>query len=256
MKITRIQQPAKHIKSPHQIHPEHRVLIQTALPWQPQFPALLLGFLTVLTMTESTAPTFDELRTLLQNYGALQSATELHGFLTGQLATGKRLSRSEWLRTANEAADLSQSPDEVAGDSLYALYRATLSELQSSEFIFQPLLPDDDAALAERVDGLGQWCQGFLMGFGLAGSKLAIDSELAEALRDFAAIAQVGAGAGADNTARDDSESDLFSISEYVRLTAVEIFGRHSPADTPPPAASISGSGTSPADLFKRKKLH
>jgi uncharacterized protein len=213
-------------------------------------------------MTDLTAPSFDQLRTLLQNYGALQSAAELHGFLAGQLAAGKRLSRGEWLRAANEEADLSQNPDEVAGDCLYELYRATLAALQSGELSFHPLLPDDDTALTERVEGLGQWCQGFLNGFGLAGAKLKIDADLAEALRDIAAIAQVGASD--DDNAQDSSESDLFSICEYVRLTAVEIFCEYNaaaPAIANHPAGAAASSAaaptaTSPADLFKRKKLH
>jgi hypothetical protein len=210
-------------------------------------------------MTDLTAPTFDQLRTLLQDYGALQTAAELHGFLAGQLAAGKRLSRSEWLRSANEEADLSQNPDEVAGDSLYQLYRTTLSALQSGELSFHPLLPDDDVALVERVEGLGQWCQGFLTGFGLAGAKLKIDADLAEALRDLAAIAQVGAS---DEDAQDSSESDLFSICEYVRLTAVEIFAEYNAAaptiasQTASTTAPAAATATSPADLFKRKKLH
>jgi yecA family protein len=207
----------------------------------------------LVTMTDLAAPTFDQLRTLLKNYGALQSAAELHGFLAGQLAAGKRFSRSEWLRAANEEADLSQNPDQLAGDSLYELYRATLGALQSGELVFHPLLPDDDEALAERVDGLGQWCQGFLTGFGLAGTQLKIDAELAEALRDFAAIAQVGADDEDDG--QDNSESDLFSICEYVRLTAVEIFCKYNEA-SPPPVATPSASANNPADLFKRKKLH
>lgn len=212
------------------------------------------------TMNDSAAPSFDNIHNLLQNYGALQSAAELHGFLAGQLAAGKRLSRSEWLRAANEEADLSRNPDEVAGDSLYDLYRTTLSALQSGEMSFHPLLPDDDAALEERVDGLGQWCQGFLTGFGMAGSKLEIDADLAEALRDLSAIAQVGASA--DDDAHESSESDLFSICEYVRLTAVEIFYQYNTAPAAadamqlPPARAAEPAASTPADLFKRKKLH
>jgi yecA family protein len=215
-------------------------------------------------MNDSAAPSFDHINHLLQNYGALQSAAALHGFLAGQLAAGKRLSRSEWLRAANEEADLSQNPDEVAGDSLFDLYRTTLGALQNGEMSFHPLLPNDDTALAERVDGLGQWCQGFLSGFGMAGSKLKIDADLAEALRDLAAIAQVGAS---DDDAQESSESDLFSICEYVRLTAVEIFYEYNtPAAAAAPnlagAAPVVAASTSepvastPADLFKRKKLH
>jgi yecA family protein len=215
-------------------------------------------------MNDSAAPSFEQIHNLLQNYGALQSAAELHGFLAGQLAAGKRLSRGEWLRAANEAADLSQNPDEVAGDNLYELYRSTLAALQNGELSFHPLLPDDDAALAERVDGLGQWCQGFLAGFGMAGSKLRIDEELAEALRDLSAIAQVGTN---DGDADENSESDLFSICEYVRLTAVEIFLQYNIDDgakplavsqpaVPAESAPEEPAPTTPADLFRRKKLH
>ena len=205
-------------------------------------------------MENSESLDFAELSELLQNFGALLGAAELHGFLVGQLAAGKRLSRSEWLRAANEQADLSQSPDEVAGDRLYDFYRHTLAALQSGELDFQLLLPEDDNSLSERVENLGLWCQGFLTGFGLAGSALKIDAELAEGLRDLSAIAQVGASE--DDATLDSSESDLFSIGEYARLLAVEIFWNHNADTRAPHAAEPNPAPSSPADLFKRKKLH
>ncbi len=204
-------------------------------------------------MENSDSLDYVELSALLQNFGALLGAAELHGFLVGQLATGKRLSRSEWLRAANEQADLSQSPDEVAGDRLYDCYRHTLTALQSGELDFQLLLPEEEDSLCERVENLGHWCQGFLTGFGLAGSTLKIDEELAEGLRDLSAIAQVGASE--DEAALESSENDFFSICEYVRLLAVEIFWNHS-ADAAPRARDTNPTAASPADLFKRNKLH
>ena len=193
---------------------------------------------------------FAQFSELLHDLGALQGAAELHGFLVGQLAAGKRLSRSEWLRAANEEADLSENPDEVAGDQLQQMYTSTLATLQRGELDFHLMLPEDDNPLLDRVENLGQWCQGFLTGFGLAGSQLKIDEELAEALRDLSTIAQVGASD--DEAALDSSENDLFSISEYVRLTAIEIFWKHNndtPSITPQKAAT-------PAGLFQRNKLH
>lgn len=205
-------------------------------------------------MENSDAIDFDELSELLHKLGALLGAAELHGLLVGQLATGKRLSRSEWLRAANEHADLSQSPDEVTGDRLYDFYRQTLNALQSGELDFQLLLPEDDDSLSERVENLGSWCQGFLTGFGLAGSALKIDEELAEGLRDISAIAQVGA----DEDEPESSENDFFSICEYVRLLAVEIFWNHNADVTASRAQKTQANPTtaSPADLFKRNKLH
>jgi yecA family protein len=205
-----------------------------------------------IAMTSATPIDFTQLSDLLQNFGALLSAAEVHGFLVGQLAAGKRFSRSEWLRAANEQADLSQSPDEVTGDRLHALYQTTLTALENGELSFQLLLPDDENPLPERVENLGLWCQGFLTGFGLAGSKLKIDSELAEALHDISAIAQIGASE--DEAAQESSENDLFSIGEYVRLTVAEIFWDNNTARASAP--KVEPSAASPADLFKRKKLH
>lgn len=197
---------------------------------------------------------FDELSDLLHKFGALLGAAELHGLLVGQLAAGKRLSRSEWLLVANEQADLSQSPDEVAGDRFYDFYQQTLAALQSGELNFQLLLPEDDDALSERVEHLGAWSQGFLTGFGLAGSALKIDEELADGLRDLSAIAQVGAND--DEADLDSSESDFFSICEYVRLLAVEIFWNHNADTAVVRKTETTPAAASPADLFKRNKLH
>jgi yecA family protein len=201
--------------------------------------------------TSTPAPDFEQISALLQTYGALLSAAELHGFLVGQLAAGSRFSRSEWLRAANEQADLSQNPDEVAGDRLQALHRHTLATLQNSELDFQLLLPGDASSLLDRVEALGQWCQGFLMGFGLGGRDTTDNAELAESLRDLAAIAQIGASEEDEATER--SEADLFSICEYVRLAAIDIFWLHEAAAATPGAAPPAAS---PANLFQRNKLH
>jgi yecA family protein len=194
------------------------------------------------------SPDFDQLDQLLIRFGALQGAAELHGFLSGQLAGGKRLSRGEWLRAASEQANLGELPDQASGDLLFALYRDTLQILEAGEYEFQPLLPEDDQALGERINALGAWCQGFLAGFGLAvGNRT--DGEIAETLRDFAAVAQIGVDD--DET---DSESDLFAVIEYIRLAAIDLFFQHQP-QTPPPATD-SDPATSPADLFNRRQLH
>lgn len=209
-------------------------------------------------MTEA-AVTIDhsQLEALLREQEALLSAAELHGYLCGQLAVGRRLSRSEWLRQAADLGDFGRHPDQRAGDLLYTLYQQTLAALGSSDLDFQLLLADDDEPLAERLDGLGRWCQGFLTGFGLAGGDAA-DEETQEALRDIGAIAQVGA----DEEDTEQNDSDLFAVTEYVRLAVLHLFWQKSP--TPPGQQSGSGPvsapdpapSVSPASLFQRNKLH
>ena len=43
-----------------------------------------------------------------------------------------------------------------------------LDVLAAQEMEFEPLLPPDEAALAERVEALGAWLQGYIYGVGSA----------------------------------------------------------------------------------------
>jgi uncharacterized protein YgfB (UPF0149 family) len=87
------------------------------------------------------------------------------------------------------------------------------------------LLPDDEFDLDQRIASLGQWCQGFLTGFAMAG-KQQVDGaktyseELTEAISDIAAIAQVSADEGDD----EEGEQDYFAVCEYVRVAAMTIY--------------------------------
>lgn len=203
----------------------------------------------VTSHAPNIAPDFDQLDQLLTRFGALQGASELHGFLGGQLAGGKRLSRGDWLRAVSEQADLSELPDQVSGDLLFALYREALQLLEAGEYEFQPLLPEDDEGLGDRVAALGAWCQGFLVGFGLAVGN-ATSGDIAETLQDFAAVANIGV-----DDDEEDGDSDLFAVIEYVRMAAIDLFFQHQPQTTPPPAVD-DGATTSPAGLFGRRQLH
>jgi uncharacterized protein YgfB (UPF0149 family) len=49
---------------------------------------------------------------------------------------------------------------------LQNVYDAMVRTLAGNDSAFAPLLPDDDAPLAERADALSMWCQGFLYGLG------------------------------------------------------------------------------------------
>src|SRR5690606_5948940 len=106
--------------------------------------------------------------------------------------------------------------------SLARLYQQSLAALNDPSFAFKPLLPADDAPLAERVEAIAQWTQGFLDGLadsGLSGETLFSD-DAANALGDIAAIAQ----AGFDGEAQNDDEVDFAELEEYLRVAAILIF--------------------------------
>ena len=59
----------------------------------------------------------------------------------------------------------------LTGDGpLEGLFEESTGVLSRAEMEFEPLLPDDETDLAARVEALGAWCQGFLYGFGAAGT--------------------------------------------------------------------------------------
>jgi uncharacterized protein YgfB (UPF0149 family) len=164
---------------------------------------------------------FDELCNLIAPLGAINSPSELHGLLCGKLSGGAELSEIRWLLDAVEFLDFTQAPDERVREALAALYHMTLQQLRDG-FGLSLLLPDDDSPLSLRTATLGQWCYGFLTGFGSASSvKRDLSEEAQDGLRDLAAIAQI---AVEDDDSDESDESDYMEVTEYVRQLAASLF--------------------------------
>ena len=156
----------------------------------------------------------------LRSLGVPQGGSEVHGLVTGLLAAGSKMKAplvldtlAEWLETSIEGAEQAV---------LLQLYEEIVVSLQDAELSFEPLLPDDDDPVAERTLALGQWCSGFLAGFGLAGRFG--DADLGEDLREL--LSDLGKIAALDDEIPDDedNETDLVEIVEYVRMSAMLIF--------------------------------
>ena len=112
---------------------------------------------------------------------------------------------------------------------LLELHSVTCSQITGGELNFELLLPDEMVDIRQRLESLGQWCQGFLVGFAKEGKELQqqkgqqqYSDELSETLSDMAAICQVDVGD--DKVDLERSERDFFEISEYLRLAAVNIY--------------------------------
>src|SRR5690554_8039830 len=87
---------------------------------------------------------------------------------------------------------------------------------------FQPLLPDDDYALDQRLEALVAWVRGFLEGMALAaGASLGqAPDEIRELIEDMVAISQLSE----DEESDEESEQQLLEITEYIRLGALAVF--------------------------------
>lgn len=168
--------------------------------------------------------TFDDLCNLLVPLGTINSPAELHGLLCGKLSGGAALSEVHWLLDAVEFLDFTQAPDESIRAALVQLYQTTILQLREG-FGLTLLLPEDDIDLSQRTAALGQWCYGFLTGFGSAGiTGRVMTEEAEEGLRDLAAIAQIAIEDG-DN---ESDEADYMEVTEYIRMLAASLYLEYS----------------------------
>jgi uncharacterized protein len=164
---------------------------------------------------------FDALQAALTQAGIPVGAAESHGALAGWVASGigndpQPLLESlldEGLLDAAEAAPNAHASR--CHELLIEVHTALRRDLDGAELKFAPLLPDDDAPLPARVVALGEWCEGFLFGLGLAGD-VAVQggSEVREVVEDFAQIAR----AGLEDEAGSEADEVAFAeLVEYLR---------------------------------------
>ena len=171
-----------------------------------------------MTSSSATPPLdYDRLRESLSAAGAVVALAELHGGVCGALSAGGVDAARRWLADSLDDAEVGASPAAVA-DDLEEIISTSAKMLDDAELRFEPLLPSDDAPLAEQVEALAAWCQGFLSGVGTT-APAAVDSEaLGEILRDFSEISR--AGLSDDEAAgHDQPDFALAEIHEYVRVS-------------------------------------
>ena len=156
--------------------------------------------------------------TLLSTSGHPVSPAELHGLLLGRSCAGAGFEAESWLADAAEL--LEGEPQDNVRNALIGLQEMVKGELTSDDMTVVLLLPTDDAPLTERAVALGQWCQGFLSGFGLTRREYALTDEAKEVLQDLAAISQVQDALEES----DDGESDYMEVMEYLRVAPLLLF--------------------------------
>ncbi|MDR6937162.1 MULTISPECIES: UPF0149 family protein [unclassified Luteibacter] len=147
------------------------------------------------------------------------SVSEFHGSLVGYIAGGGRFPGDSVLAALSLEPDPAPTADEEA--MLNRLRHQTDEWLADPELTFSPWLPDDDAPIPERAEGLVDWIHGFLGGLGLGGSverNQGMSDDAREVLKDMASIAATEFEFDADDDVNDES---LTELEEFVRAGAM-----------------------------------
>lgn len=168
-----------------------------------------------------TQPGYPELIDEWENNQCYQTPSALHGWLTGYMATGARLTDDQWLREAVEYLEI-ETLEPTLEKLILSMKESMLNELTADAMSYTPLLPDDDEAdVDDQVDSLAQWSKGFLDGIGASGRiKGRPNGELLEVLQDLDAFSQA-----AVEDVNDPENTQLFlQLVEHARISALTVF--------------------------------
>lgn len=160
-------------------------------------------------------------------------AEECHGTLAGLFCARGDLKVEEWLEYIAPALD---PADLLAGEAIEtfrALHEHTRKGLNDTVLDFHPLLLGDEVSVEDRVESLGEWVQGFLLGLSAGGvtelEKMPGDS--GEILRDLVEIARAGSY---ELDGDEEDESSFNELLEYVRTGVLLINEEMNPTKAPP----------------------
>lgn len=129
-----------------------------------------------------------------------------------------------------EAGGDHETPAELI-ELLAAMHQSTFAYLNGVVFAFTPLLPGDEHGLAKQIEGLTDWCRGYLLGLHAGGARdtQGLSGEAREIIDDITCISEVEMGIAHAGV---EEERALSEIVEYVRVGVQLVFAElHSLAE-------------------------
>lgn len=169
-------------------------------------------------------PTYDELEHLFKSAQIVLFPAEVHGLVCGFICAGTRLNGKlclDMLMLDDHMAD--ESVVKAMRDAVLNLYAASYQQIIADEFDLELLLPQDEADLSMRAKAIGEWCQGFLTGLGMAGVMLN-DGESDQTRETLEQLAEISNIEYDSMQFEASDEMSLFQVTEFVRMAVYMIF--------------------------------
>jgi len=173
-------------------------------------------------MTESFTH-YSDLQTALEALEPPLFPSEIHGGLCGLLSGKDSPDAADWINSLLPGLDDSNLLQRDVISLLRDVYSITVKQLNDPTCDFHLLIPGDDSPLAERVEALSDWCQGYLTGLTEGGvtNNDGLPEDVQEIMRDISQIA--GAGSSFDLQESEENEEAYQELVEYIRVGALLI---------------------------------
>lgn len=185
-------------------------------------------------------PDISQLEGLLYDADAAFGAAESHGVLCGMLCAQGSTDAAQWILQVLGEQEESSEALQQAGKKLLLIHQLCVEQMNDSDIEFRLMLPDDEESLEDRVEALGNWCQGFVYGLAIGGVKenTELPEDSRELINDILEISR--AGYAVDDEAdidpeRDNVEEDevaFMEIMEYVRMGVLFIYEELQPVQS------------------------
>ena len=161
---------------------------------------------------------YETIDAILVQYDGELSAAQAHGMASGLLAVNGKFSNEKWLQELLQNTPPLNAEHKV---ELLGLFDDIQDVLIDDEFEFDLFLPDEEESdLLERIDGLREWCKGFLLGVGFANTKTNFSQQIQEILKDVSEITKLDTDI---ETFDDDAENDFMELTEYLRAAVLAL---------------------------------
>ena len=169
----------------------------------------------------SEVPDYIHIENAFETVNASISVSEAHGMLCGLICASDWVSLDQWVSNVLEESTASNSP--LFDSIVEAVFQSAQVGFASTGVDIYPVLPDDDIEIIDRLEALGEWCHGYLVGLAMTNKPLDMEElpdDIKEILQDFAAISQIDIEAAET----EESENDYTEIVEFVRVSMYIVY--------------------------------
>lgn len=188
--------------------------------------------------TATDHPDIDAVQTALQRVQSDSDAAEVHGIQCGMLCARGELDSEAWWAQSMPEVPRGDAQALAGRELLLDLFETTRGDLNDPVLEFPLLLPDDAASIEVRVEALGLWAGGFLLGLSLGGINdlNALPEELAEFASDLVKITRTD---DFELSGGEEDEQAYAQLVEFVRMGVLVFAEELHPTKAPPREAPL-----------------
>lgn len=171
------------------------------------------------------------MESLLSRADCTYSAAEIHGVACGLLVINMNTDTEAWLKQVFPERDTQNILQNEIAAELNTVFKTIRTQMQDSNLEFEVLLPSDEDSLADRVDAMQEWTQGFLLGISLAGLK-EFNEMPGDSHEILMHLMEIGQESEFDLGQEDESEDAYVEIVEFLRMGVLLIAEEMQPVET------------------------